>query len=299
MTGSTVTAAIRTVDRMSSSSPSPSPSLSPVPPLRLDPIEIAPDTFLIRSAQPAFGAPLSVNLNSLVIRAAEPVVVDTGPASNREQWLADVTSIVDPADVRWVFLSHDDADHTGNLHEILELCPAATLVTNWAATERMGCEISLPPSRLRWIDDGGALEVGDRVLRAVRPPVYDSPTTRALFDASSGVLWASDAFATPMPAEPVETVADLPPAMWAEGLAMFHHHALAPWLAVVERGAYAAMVQRFRELAPQVIVSAHSPVIPHGMVSTAMDHLQALPDVVPPPHPDQAALDAALAGAPA
>ena len=289
MTGSNTTTGSRTFITMSTAA---------AIPLRMDPIEVAPDTFLIRAAQPAFGAPLSVNLNSVVIRAAEPVVVDTGPASNREQWLADVTSIVDPADVRWVFLSHDDVDHTGNLHEILDLCPSATLVTSWAATERMGCEISLPPSRLRWIDDGGTLDVGDRVLRAVRPPVYDSPTTRALFDPSTAVLWASDAFATPMPAEPVETVADLPASMWAEGLAMFHHHALAPWLTMVDRDAYAASVQRFRELAPQVIVSAHSPVIPSSMVDAAMGHLEALPGVVPPPHPDQAALDAALAGAP-
>lgn len=268
----------------------------PPDPIALDPIEIAPDTVLIRTAQPAFGAPLSVSLNSLVIRAAEPVVVDTGPASNRTRWFADLTSIVDPADVRWIFLSHDDVDHTGNLHELLEMCPSATLVTNWASTERMGCEISVPPDRLRWIDDGGSFDVGDRVLRAVRPPVYDSPTTRALFDPSTGVLWASDTFATPMPAEPVETVADLPPSMWAEGMAMFHHHALAPWLAIVDRTAFATTVDRVRSLEPAVIAGAHTPLIPTGSVTAAIDHLAALPDVVPPPHPDQAVLDAALAG---
>ncbi len=268
----------------------------PPAPIPLDPIEIAPDTFVLRSAQPAFGAPLSVNLNSLVIRGAEPVIVDTGPASNRERWLADLASLVDPADVRWIFLSHDDVDHTGNLHEALAMCPSATLVTNWASTERMGCEIAVPPHRLRWIDDGGSLDVGDRVLRAVRPPVYDSPTTRALFDPSTGVLWASDAFATPMPAEPVETVADLPPGMWPEGLAMFHHHALAPWLSMVDRTAFAGAVDRFRSLEPSVVAAAHTPIIDSGSVAAAMDHLASLPDVVPPPHPDQAALDAALAG---
>ena len=33
-----------------------------------------------------------------------------------------------PADVRWVFISHDDHDHIGNLLELLDLCPQATLV---------------------------------------------------------------------------------------------------------------------------------------------------------------------------
>jgi flavorubredoxin len=274
-------------------------SFEPAAPIHLPPLEVAADTFLLRSVQPAFGAPLSVNLNSLVIRGEQTVVVDTGTLANREAWLADLTSLVDPPDVRWVFLSHDDDDHTGNLSQVLELCPHATLVSCWAATERMGASFGIPPDRLRWVDAGGGLDVGDRVLHAVRPPVYDSPTTRALFDPSTGVLWASDAFATPMPAQPVERVEELPPTMWAEGMAMFHHHALSPWLSVVDRGASGAQVEQFRALDPTVIVSAHSPVIAGASIATAFDHLAALPEVVPAPHPDQAALDAALAGAPA
>ena len=271
-------------------------TFAPHPPIRLAPLEVAPDTFLLRSAQPAFGAPLSVSINSLVIRGSEPVVVDTSSPANRDAWLADLTALVDPVDVRWVFLSHDDEDHTGNLAQVLEMCPNATFVTSWAAVERMGCVFSAPPERMRWVDDGGSFDVGDRTLVAMRPPVYDSPTTRALFDASTGVLWASDAFATPMPAEPVDDVADLPPELWQEGMAMFHHHALCPWLSIVDRGAYLDTVARFRDLPASVIVGAHTPVISADAMATAFDHLAALPDVTPPPHPDQAALDAALAG---
>lgn len=272
-------------------------AFEPQTPTHLPPLEVAPETFLLRSAQPATGAPLSVQLASLVIRAAEPVVVDTGTVADRAAWFADLEDVIDLDDVRWVFLSHDDEDHTGNLALLLERCPKATLVTSWAATERMGCSISIPPQRLRWVDDGGTFDVGDRVLHAVRPPVYDSPTTRALYDPTTGVLWASDLFATPMPAEPVDHIDDLPPGMWAEGLAVFHHHALAPWLSMVDRDAYAAQVRRLITLDPSVITSAHSPLISGTAIEQAFAHLSALPDVTPPPHPDQAALDAALSGA--
>lgn len=268
----------------------------PLPPIHLPPLEVAPETFVLRSAQPAFGAPLSVNLNSLVIRGREPVVVDTSTRANRTSWLADLTALIDPPDVRWIFISHDDEDHTGNLAELLDLCPTAMVVTNWAATERMACSIAIPPERLRWIDDGGELDVGDRVLRALRPPVYDSPTTRGLFDPTTRVYWSSDAFATPMPADPVDYVQELPLPLWAEGLAMFHHHALAPWLALVDRAAYRGQVERLRSVDPETIVSAHSPVISGASVATAVQHLGRLPDVEVPPHPDQQALEAALSG---
>lgn len=269
----------------------------PTTPLHLPPIEVARDTFLLRSAQLDPGAPLSVNLNSLVIRGREPVVVDTGIRSNRDAWMADLTAIVDPIDVSWIFLSHDDDDHTGNLAELLGLCPHATLVTTWAATERMGSVLSVPPWRMRWVADGESFEAGDRTLVALRPPVYDSPTTRGLFDDRTGVYWASDAFATPMPAEPVDNVAEMDAGIWADGLAVFAFHGLSPWLTIVDPVRYRATVGRLESLDPAVLVSAHSPVISGPKVADAIRHLRHLPEMPIPAVPDQAFLDAVLAAA--
>lgn len=268
----------------------------PLEPIHLPPLEVAPDTFLIRSAQPSCCAPLSVFINSLVIRAAEPVIVDTGTRANRAGWLDDVFGLLDPEEVRWVVISHDDDDHTGNLAQVLERCPNATVVTTWASTERLGGAIDLPLERLRWVHDGESLDVGDRTLRAIQPPVYDSPATRGVFDPTTGVYWASDCFATPVPSEPVEHASQLPPPMWAEGTALFHHHALAPWLASVDPDRFAVTVGRIAELEPRVIVAAHSPVISGDAVATALAQIASLPASVPPAHPQQAALDAALAG---
>ena len=50
------------------------------------PERIADETWLIHQVQEALGAPLRVYLNSMVIRGAEPVIVDTGTVANRAQW---------------------------------------------------------------------------------------------------------------------------------------------------------------------------------------------------------------------
>ena len=73
---------------------------------------VAPETFLIPNLAPA-GDGLFLPVNSMVIRGEEPVVVDTGAPVHRELWLEKVFSVVEPEDVRWIFLSHDDGDHTG------------------------------------------------------------------------------------------------------------------------------------------------------------------------------------------
>lgn len=258
------------------------------------PTQIAADTWVIHSVQHALGQPLFVYLNSMVILGAEPMIVDTGTIANREQWLADVFSLVEPEDVRWIYLSHDDVDHTGNLEEALSACPNAQLVCNWAMVERHTNCFDFPLPRCRWIMDGEALDIGDRTLRALRPPVYDSPTTRGLFDPTTGVYWAVDTFATPLP-DPKMGIADLDPEFWDFGLALFALGAVSPWLSMVDQVKYGAYVDRVQSLDITTVACCHSPVIEGPFIERAFARVRALPAMDPPPMPDQSVLDEIVA----
>jgi flavorubredoxin len=258
-----------------------------------DPLRVACGTYLIRPLAQPPGAPVSIHLNSLVIQGAEPVIVDTGVALLRDEWAEQVFSLVEPQDVKWIFLSHDDSDHTGNLELVLEMCPQATLVTSWFATERMGGDVMLPPQRQRWVGDGESFFAGDRELLAVRPPVFDAPTTRGLFDPSTGVYWASDAFGTPV-TELVDDVGDLPAEMWLETQMMFSSM-LSPWHTVVDAAKFNRWVDRIEALNPKVIVGAHGPALFGSYVKTAIERMRGLPDAPEAVLPGQPVLDELIA----
>ena len=258
------------------------------------PTQIAPDTYVIHQVQPALGQPLSVYINSMVIVGKEPMIVDTGTPANRKQWLEDVFALVEPKDVRWVFLSHDDVDHSGNLDEVMTACPNATLVVTWAMVERHTNCFDFPLDRCRWVMDGESLDVGDRTLHALRPPVFDSPTTRGLFDPTTGVYWAVDTFATPLP-DPAMGVADLDAEFWAGGMTMFAYGAVSPWLAMVDAAKFDARVDLVQSLDITAIASCHSPVIDGPFIERAFDTVRQLPTVEPPPLPDQSVLDQIVA----
>ena len=258
------------------------------------PTEIAPDTFLIHSVQEALGQPLFVYLNSMVIRGREPVIVDTGTIANREQWLRDAFSLVDPKDVRWVFLSHDDVDHAGNLNEVMCACPNATLVCNWAMVERHTNCFSFPLERCRWVMHEESFDAGDRTLHALRPPLYDSPTTRGLFDPTTGVYWAADTFATPLP-DPQMAVVDLDPEFWQFGMTLFAYGALCPWLSLVDPDKFGRYVDGVQALDIKTIAGCHTPVIEGPCIVSAFGHVRQLPTVEPPPLPDQSILDQIIA----
>lgn len=265
---------------------------------RLLPTEVAADTFILHDHAGEGTAPVCLPLNAMVIRGAEPVVVDTGPVEHRDRLLEDVFSLVEPEDVRWLFISHDDVDHTGNLNALMDACPNATLVIDWFMQERMGATLEVSPLRWRWMRDGESLDVGDRELQLVRPPIYDSPTTRGLFDPTTGVYWSSDAFATPMPV-PVADVADIDRDLWSDGMAMFNQY-LSPWVLLADERRYQETVDRVAALQPTTIAGCHTPVIGAAHVAHAIDVTRRTPGLTVPGQPDQLVLDEiqrALAGA--
>jgi len=260
------------------------------PTLRVPPTRIAKDTFLIHQVQEALGAPLFVYINSMVIVGKEPVIIDTGTPANRQQWLEDVFSLVEPEDVRWIFISHDDVDHTGNLDDVLSACPNAQLVCNWAFVERYSNCFNFPLHRCRWVMDGESFDAGDRTLLAMRPPVYDSPTTRGLYDPTTEVYWAVDSFATPVP-DPAMAVADLDSEFWNSSLALFALGAVSPWLSMVDPDKFGACVDRTQKLDIATIASCHSPVIEGPFIERAFQRIRELPSLEPMVLPGQSVLD--------
>ncbi|HWH34697.1 MAG TPA: MBL fold metallo-hydrolase [Acidimicrobiales bacterium] len=259
----------------------------------LDSERIAPDTWVVRRLYGEGANPVAVFVNSLVITGTEPVIVDTGASVLRDEWIRDVSAIVDPADVRWIFISHDDVDHTGNLVEFLELCPQATLVTNWFSVERLASAFSLPLARMRWLNPGERFRAGDRELVAVVPPTFDSPTTRGLFDTRSGVYWASDSFSTPVTHE-VSDIDELDPGFWREGFLQMQR-VLSPWHQWLDAERYGRHLRQVGALEAAVVATAHGPALRGAQIASAFSLLSELPHLPVAPLPGQADLDAAVA----
>jgi flavorubredoxin len=273
-------------------------AFAPRPPrFHHEPLKVGDDTYLIRQLPGEGEAPMLAYVNSAVILGKEPVIVDTGLVNNREAWLNDVFSLVDPKDVRWIFISHDDHDHTGNLAQTLALCSNATLISSWFQVERLGGDFNLPMDRMRWIDDGGSFDAGDRTFAAIRPPIFDSPTTRGLYDSKTGIYWASDCFAAPV-TQATDDVSSLHPEEWRQGFNLFHS-AVSPWVHLVDAVKFNKTVCRLASLDIKTVITAHSPAIYGDYVNSAIDMLMDLPGQPPAQLPGQETLDqivASLAG---
>jgi flavorubredoxin len=265
-----------------------------------EPQRIAPDTFLIPNLVPAEPGTY-VFVNSLVILAEQPVIVDTGAPLHRERWLDAVSSVVDPADVRWVFLSHDDGDHIGNIADVLALAPNATVVSNFFSNERAALEPdrSLPIDRQVWLEAGSWFDAGDRRLHLFRPPIFDGPTTRGLYDERTGVMWAVDSFAA-LTTGAVYDAPDLPSELYDGSFSLFNS-LVSPWHEWLDSQRYRRHVDTVEAIGATTIASAHGPVLRDAFIGCAFDRVRAMagqPNVAPPGQETLDALVAQAVGAP-
>ena len=265
---------------------------APVP--STEPFVIAPETFVIPNLAPG-GPGVYVPVNSMVIRGAEPVIVDTGAPVHRELWLEKVFSVVEPEDVRWIFLSHDDGDHTGGVLDALDRCPNATLIGNFFLVERLGLEMELPLGRIRSVDHGESFDAGDRTLHLFRPPIFDGPTTRGLYDPTTSAMWIVDSFASMVTGEEgLHDAAALPAELYEETFRAFNSM-VSPWHQWLDPVAYRCHVDGIEAMGVLVAASAHGGVHYGSAIHDAFDRVRALAGVPITPDPGQPALDAMLA----
>ncbi|MFR9796258.1 MBL fold metallo-hydrolase [Streptomyces sp. MS06] len=235
-------------------------------------------------------------VNAFVLLASEPVVIDTGLGLPDRNFLEAVGSVLDPADVRWIWLTHPDRDHTGGIFDLLAAAPGARVVTAYLSAGLMSCERPLPIDRLYLLNPGQTLDVGDRTLTGFRPPLFDNPATVGLFDNRSGACFSSDCFGAPLPS-PELAQADDVGAVDVEELRaaqLLWATVDSPWVHNVDVQKYLGTFQTLQDREPELVLSTHLPPAP-GVTGSMIDTLSSAPRETAFVGPDQAALEKMLA----
>ncbi|MFD9405871.1 MBL fold metallo-hydrolase [Streptomyces sp. NPDC059989] len=257
--------------------------------------KVGPDTTVLADCLEVPGIGF-IPVNAFVLHADQPVVVDTGLGLPDRDFLNTLGSVVDPADVRWIWLTHPDRDHTGGLFELLEAAPGARLVTTFMGAGIMSCERPLPMDRLYFLNPGQSLDVGDRTLHAFRPPLFDNPATVGFYDDRSHTCFSSDCFGGPLPSAETATGTDVAavPAGDLRAAQRLWASVDSPWVQMVDPDRFLATVEPLRSMDPETILCTHLPPAT-GLTGQFLDTIAALPGIDAFVGPDQAALERMLA----
>jgi hypothetical protein len=256
----------------------------------LESTTVAADTHSITSYMPipGFG---NLAVNAFVIKSAEPVLVDTGLASLSNDFMRELRGIIDPADLRWIWITHTDMDHLGNYAAVLAAAPNARVVTSYIGMAKMGLH-GLPIDRVFLLNPGQTLDVGDRKLLAVKPPTYDAPETTGLFDSQSSTLISADCFGAILE-KPFENAAQIEPNDLREGSILWSNID-APWLSVIDPDKFGKTLTNIEKFNANTILSSHLPPA-ESMTKTLLSILAEAHKAPGFVGPDQKALETMMA----
>jgi flavorubredoxin len=259
-------------------------------PTMFEPYQAAPDIEVLPAFFPIPGLGI-LPVNAFVLKAAEPVLVDTGLVPVSDEFMERLSAVIDPGDLRWLWLTHTDRDHIGSLQRVLEVAPRLRVITTFGGVGKMSLFQPLPLDRVYLLNPGQSISAGDRMLTAIRPPSYDAPETTGFYDPKSEAFFTADCFGALM-SEPVENIADIGAKDLQEGLLTWTK-VDAPWLHMVDKNLFTDTLDRVREMAPEVILSGHLPAA-LGMTEELLQYLSAVPEKEPFAGPDQQAFEAML-----
>lgn len=220
-------------------------------------------------------------INAYVLKAKEPVLVDTGIKNDSAAFLEALKSVIDPEDLRWIWLTHDDTDHTGSIAEVMAAAPRARLVTSAVSALRMGTWWPVPMERVYALNPGETISAGDRTLTGVRPPLFDNPTATGFMD-SKGNFFCADFFGAIIPSLFQEAAA-IPRETLNQGMTVWAS-ADSPWIHWVDPSKFARNLGAIRELDAKVVLSAHLPPavkMTDRLLETLLDVPAAEPFVAP------------------
>jgi len=251
---------------------------------------VAPDTEGLLSFVPVPGLGV-IAVNAFLIRAAQPVLVDTGLIGLREQFMERLRATIPLQELAWIFLTHTDPDHIGSIAQVLAEAPRARVITNYVGMAKLDLH-RLPIDRVYLLNPDQRLDIGDRELLAVRPPAFDAPETTAVLDTKTGNLFSADCYGALLSA-PVAAAETVAPEALRDGLRTWATVDM-PWLMVADRERFAASVDAFRRLDPQMVLSAHLPPA-KGIIEPLSEYLTATLSMPGFVGPDQAAPEQMLA----
>jgi hypothetical protein len=156
--------------------------------------EIAPGVFWLGGCFEAtmLTRPIHYHVSAfLIIGSHKSVLYDTGDPHHWPSIAPVLTRLLAGRPLDYLFPSHPEIPHAGNLAALLERYPAATVVGDIRDYHVHYPEYT---ERLVALRHHERLDLGDRVLEVIPAYIHDLPNTLWAYDTGSGALFVSDGF---------------------------------------------------------------------------------------------------------
>jgi flavorubredoxin len=132
--------------------------------------------------------------NAYLILDQKNVLIDTVHKCFENQFITNITRIIDPHKIDVIIVNHIEPDHSSSLSRILALCPNAVVYGSQKA--KLGCLKYNEIDSIKWniVNSGQELNIGKRSLKFIETPMIHWPDSMVTYSKYDNILFSNDAF---------------------------------------------------------------------------------------------------------
>ena len=123
-----------------------------------------------------------------------PLIFDAGSHLHRKEIMSELKELLGDIAPGYVFLTHTELPHTGNLSAILTAWPETKLVVSSAILPHVELPWWVKEEQVEFAYPGSANTYGGRKISFSDGILKDQPGTHWMFDEQTGALFTADAF---------------------------------------------------------------------------------------------------------
>lgn len=134
-----------------------------------------------------------VAYNSYLIDDDKKALIDMSKEMMTDEFLIQVSQLMDLSKLDYVVINHMEPDHTGALQALRVIAPNVTLIGTQKTRDMLASFYGITEN-VKAVADGETLSLGAHTLRFISTPFVHWPETMMTYEESQQILFSCDAF---------------------------------------------------------------------------------------------------------
>ena len=161
--------------------------------------ELAPNVWWIGALDPQLRvfdiimrAEHGTSYNAYMVKGSRGIaVIETVKSGFFREFIDEVKSLADPAQIKYIILNHMEPDHSGSIGELLKLAPEAQVVVSRTGEHFIKHILNYQPKLMK-MGDGDRIDLGDKHLRFIAAPFLHWPDSMFTYLEEDQILFDCD-----------------------------------------------------------------------------------------------------------
>ncbi len=144
---------------------------------------------------------VGTSYNAYLIKGSDKTaLIEVCESKFFDQYLDNVKSIVDPAEIDYLIMNHTEPDHSEAVGQLIDLAPNLTVLASSTALSFLR-EIVNKKFKSQEVNDGDRVQLGNKTLHFINVPFLHWPDTIYTYLEEDKILFSCDSFGSHYPDE--------------------------------------------------------------------------------------------------